>query len=421
MRRRLIAGLVTVVLGLSCGQALAAAPVTAKLTIGATPKVVLGHEVVTLHGVLTPVRVGRAVLLQQAVGKAWKTIGHTHTVAKGLYSLRTRVPLSGKERLRTLIVASDGTQVLSPTLTVAPVRPQISLGGATWVQTGGVLHTSGGFAPSRPGRGVLLQKQSGKRWVTLATAHLDATSHYAMNALITGPAGAVTLRVLAEPFGGAVAAVSATHMITVTGLPPTLLGPFSTVYLGLKAGSTPGSYATAAGTPALDFTDDGRLTSVVPVEGPGAGAASLPPTVRTGVYAAHDGVVDIAWDTDGTTATLRPNSLGQLSWNGLVYGSVDPMAGAHLSGTYKRLTGGSGATITFGGDGRFTDDGITADTNLTGTDNPSGAGSYTIRDNTLYLVYDVGPFETMSVYALPQFLGAKAQVVLAGVPFRRLS
>src|SRR5207237_6229499 len=136
---------------------------------------------------------------------------------------------------------------------------------------------------------------------------------------------------------------------------------------------------------------DGRVTSMVPVAGPGSGAAALPPSVRTGVYAAHDGIVDIAWDTDGTTATLRPNSLGHLVWNGVTYGVVDPLEGARLSGTYKRLSGGSGATITFTPAGRFHDDGITADTGLASTDNPSGAGSYSIRDNTAYLVYDSGP------------------------------
>jgi hypothetical protein len=93
------------------------------------------------------------------------------------------------------------------------------------------------------------------------------------------------------------------------------------------------------------------------------------------------------------------------------------LAGAHLSGTYKRLSGGSGATISFTAAGRFSDDGITGDTGLPTTDNPSGGGSYTVRDNTLYLVYDSGPLETMAVYALPQWLGGKAQLVLAGTTF----
>ena len=309
------------------------------------------------------------------------------------------------------MVASDHSQVLSKVVTVAPVRPAISLSSASWVITGTVLRTSGRFLPPRPGRTVALQRQSGARWVTIATAHLDAHSRFAMNALVTTAPGSLAVRVLAEPFGGAVVATSAPRLVTVAGTPPALLGPFTQVYLGLKPGSTPGSYTTLPGGPALDFTDDGRLTSVVPVAGPGSGAAALPPSVRTGVYAAHDGVVDIAWDTDGTTVTLRPNSLGQLVWNGVTYGVVDPLAGAHLSGTYKRLSGGSGATITFTAAGRFSDDGITGDTGLPTTDNPSGGGSYTVRDNTLYLVYDSGPLETMAVYALPQWLGGKAQLV----------
>ena len=49
------------------------------------------------------------------------------------------------------------------------------------------------------------------------------------------------------------------------------------------------------------------------------------------------------------------------------------------------------------------------------------AARYSIRDNTIYLVYDSGPLETMAVYALPQFLGGKAQLVLAGTTFARLS
>ncbi len=54
-------------------------------------------------------------------------------------------------------------------------------------------------------------------------------------------------------------------------------------------------------------------------------------------------------------------------------------------------------------------------------DNPSGAGSYSVRDNTLSLVYDSGPLETMAVYALPQWLGSKGQLVLAGTTVVRLS
>ncbi|BEP15872.1 hypothetical protein acdb102_41830 [Acidothermaceae bacterium B102] len=417
MRKRLVTVLTLLSLGVAAAPALAAAPAKATLTIGATPKAVLGHEVVTVHGGLTPVRVGRTVVLQEAVGTSWKTIGHTKTVAKGAYTVRTRAPLTGTERLRTLVVASDHSQVLSKVVTVAPVRPAISLSSASWVLSGTVLRTSGRFLPVRPGRTVALQRQSGARWVTIATAHLDAHSRFAMNALVTAAPGTLAVRVLAEPFGGAVVAASAPRLVTVAGTPPTLLGPFTQVFLGLKPGSTPGSYTTLPGTPALDFTDDGRLTSVVPVAGPGAGAAALAPTVRTGVYAAHDGVVDIAWDIDGTTVTLRPNSLGQLVWNGVTYGVVDPLASAHLSGTYKRLLGGTGATITFTAAGRFNDDGVTGDTGLPTTDNPSGGGTYTVRDNTLFLVYDSGPLETMAVYALPQWLGGKAQLVLAGTTF----
>jgi hypothetical protein len=276
------------------------------------------------------------------------------------------------------------------------------------------------FLPRRPGRAVSLQRKAGSHWVTLATGRLDARSHFVMNARITVPPGAATVRVVAAPLNGALAAASPPHVVTVAGIPPALLGPIGAVYLGLKPGSTPGSYAQAAGAPALVFTDDGRVTSAVPADGPAAGTAPLPPSVRTGVYAAHDGVVDIAWETDGTTVTLRPDTAGRLTWNGVTYGIVDPLQGTHLSGTYKRLSGGSGATITFTGAGRFSDDGITGDTNLVTTDNPSGGGSYSVLGNTAYLVYDSGPVESMALYALPQYLGAKAQLVLGGTVFRRL-
>ncbi|MDX6228738.1 MAG: hypothetical protein QOI76_2128 [Frankiales bacterium] len=422
MRRKQWVVLTTAVIGLTLAPVLpaAAAPVRAQLAISARPVTVLAHEVVTVAGHLGPVRPGRAVRLQRAAGSHWVTLGTTHTNARSDYSFRTRAPLSGKEVLRTLVIAADGSQVVSRRLTIAPVRPTISVEGVGWVVTGGVVHSRGVFLPRRPGRAVSLQRKAGSHWVTLATGRLDARSHFAMNARITVPPGAATVRVVAAPLNGALAAASPPHVVTVAGIPPALLGPIGAVYLGLKPGSTPGSYAQAAGAPALVFTDDGRVTSAVPADGPAAGTAPLPPSVRTGVYAAHDGVVDIAWETDGTTVTLRPDTAGRLTWNGVTYGIVDPLQGTHLSGTYKRLSGGSGATITFTGAGRFSDDGITGDTNLVTTDNPSGGGSYSVLGNTAYLVYDSGPVESMALYALPQYLGAKAQLVLGGTVFRRL-
>lgn len=424
MRRRFLPALTAVLLAAPLTWALpptvahAAGPTTATLAIEGRPKPVLGHELLTVVGYLTPVRAGRSVVLQQAHGSSWLTIGHGQTNAKGDYSIRTRAPRSGKEVLRTVLVAADGSHVVSPSLTIAPVTPVVTVNAPPWLLTGGVLRTTGTLSPKRPGRGVLLQRLAGKRWITIATAHLSSASHYAMNALIGSPAGAITVRVLAEPQNGAAAAASAQHQITIAGLPPALTGPFDAVYLALKPGSTLGSYTTLPGAAALAFTDDGLVTTAVPYDGPGA--LDLPAQVRTGVYAAHDGVVDIGWDTDGTTVTLRPDASGILNWNGTIYGAVDPLNGVRLSGSYKRLSGGSGAQITFEGNGRFSDDGITGDTDLIGTTNPSGVGSYAIEGNTLSLVYDSGPLETMSVYALPQWLGDKGQLVLAGTTFRRL-
>ncbi|MDX6202952.1 MAG: hypothetical protein QOJ83_2452 [Frankiales bacterium] len=423
MRRTQWLVVTTAVLGLTLAPLLpaAAAPVKAQLSISARPSPVLAHEVVTVSGHLSPVRAGRAVRLQRASGAKWVTLGTAHTNARSDYSIKTRAPLSGKVVLRTLLIASDGTQVVSRHLTLAPVKPTISVQGVGWVLTGGVLHSSGVFLPSRPGRAVSLQRRAGSHWVTLASGRLDARSHYALNGRITLPPGSASVRVVAAALNGAAAAASPTHVVTVAGIAPALVGPIDAVYLGLKPGSTPGSYAQAAGAPALAFTDDGRVTSAVPADGPDAGFAPLPSSVRTGLYSAHDGVVDIAWATDGTTVTLRPDTAGRLTWNGVTYGIVDALQGAHLSGTYKRLSGGSGATITFTSAGRFSDEGITGDTNLVTTDNPSGGGSYSIQGNTAYLVYDSGPLESMAVYALPQYLGGKAQIVLGGATFRRLA
>lgn len=404
----------------AAGTAQAAPAATATLSIKATPKPVLAHEVVTVAGHLTPARVGRAVRLQRLTGTTWVTIGVAHTNAHSDYSVRTRAPLTGHVVLRALLVASDNTQVLSGQLTVAPVRPAIRVDGVSWVRTGGIVHASGGFSPARPGRRVSLQRRAGKGWATLATARLDAHGKYRMNAPITAPPGAVSLRVLASSFNGAPAVASPVHLTVVADAPPTLLGPFDAVYLGLRPGSTPGSYTPAAGGAALSFTDGGTVTSAVPADGPQLGQAALPGSARTGVYAAHDGVVDIAWETDGSTVTLRPNSDGQLTWNGVAYGVVDPLQAGHLSGVFRKAAGGSGATVSFKGSGRFDDDGITADTLLPGSDNPSGTGSYSISGNTLTMVYDAGPVESLSVYALPQFLGNEAQVVLGGATFARL-
>jgi hypothetical protein len=310
--------------------------------------------------------------------------------------------------------------VVSGSLTLAPVRPTISVGGVSWVRTGGVVHASGTFSPARPGRKVTLQRKAGATWVTLATGRLDGHSRYAVNGRVTVGPGAASLRVVASALNGAPAAASAVHVLVVTGNPPALTGPVDAIYVGLKASSTPGSYSPVAGGAVLALTDGGRVTSAVPADGPQVGT-ELAASARTGVYAAHDGVIDVAWETDGSTATLRQNSKGQLVMNGVPYGIVDPLNGATLSGVYRRASGGSGSTITFHGNGRFDDEGVTGDTSLVGTDNPSGTGSYSVQGNTLSLVYDAGPFETLAVYALPQWLGSKAQLVLGGQTFKRLT
>ena len=117
-----------------------------------------------------------------------------------------------------------------------------------------------------------------------------------------------------------------------------------------------------------------------------------------GVYTAHDGVVDVAWETDGSTVTLRPNANGQLAWNGVTYGIVDPLNAGHLSGVFRK-SGGSGATVTFKGNGRFDDEGITGDTLLPGTDNPSASASHSIAGNTVTMLYDSGPLDAVAVRA----------------------
>ena len=352
MQRRWWAFLTALVLGIGLSPALPAqATVKATLSLAAHPEPVLGHEVVTVLGHLTPVRVGRAVKLQRRAGSHWVTLGTAHTNAASNYSLRTRAPLRGTEVLRAVVLAAGGAQVVSAALTLAPVSPSISIGGDTWVLTGGVLHTNGAFSPARPGRLVSLQRKSSARWITMASARLSATSRYALSGLIRQAAGSVSVRIVAAPFNGAPAQASAVHVITVADLPPTLQGPFDAVYIGLKAGSTQGSYGQVPGSPALVFTDDGTVTSAVPAAGPGDPA--LPASARSGVYFAHDGVVDIVWQTDGTSVTLRAQRNGQLIWNGRSYGIVDALQDAHLSGSYKRVSGGSGATITFTSAGRF--------------------------------------------------------------------
>jgi hypothetical protein len=362
------------------------------------------------------------VTLQRAHGSSWVSIGSARTDARSDYRIRTRVPLTGSEKLRAVLTASDGSQVVSKTVALAGVHPVISVAGVAWVFTGGVLHATGAFRPARPGRTVVLQRKAGARWVTLAKGRLDKHSRYAMNAKVGLPPGSVAVRVVAEPFAGAPAAASPTHVVAVADTPPALTGPMDEVYLALAHGSTPGSYTTVAGTPALAFVDAGLVTAAVPPQGPAevaAGALDPTATVSTGIYDAHDGRVDLSWPSTGVSTTLRPDAHGLLRLDGRTYGVVDPLDGATLSGTYRRLSGGSGATVTFTGHGRFSDEGVTADTDLPSTANPSGAGAYRVAGNTLTMVYDAGPLQTLSLYALPQYLGSKDRLVIGGQTFVR--
>ena len=96
--------------------------------------------------------------------------------------------------------------------------------------------------------------------------------------------------------------------ITITDAQGNTIAWSSSGTMGFKGSrkSTPYAAQVAAEDAAKKAQEHGMRSLEVEVSGPGSGAAALPPTVRTGVYAAHDGVVDIAWDIDGTTVTLRP-------------------------------------------------------------------------------------------------------------------
>jgi hypothetical protein len=190
------------------------------------------------------------------------------------------------------------------------------------------------------------------------------------------------------------------------------------LYVGLGVSDDPNSYTSGISNKYVTFLPDGTILRGLPTEGPEAYVPGGHQVVDTGTYMVADGIVTVTWSGGETVQITALDEEGLFfDLYGARYGYVDPLTNTTLDGTYSRGSGGSGARITFTPDGAFSDEGITGDTGLMVTTNPSGTGHYSISRNTLTLQYDHGTVQSISIYPLDEAKHTLSQLVLAGFVF----
>jgi hypothetical protein len=110
------------------------------------------------------------------------------------YSIAVRPTATTRYRLAYL-----GDAISAPatsTVVTVAVAPAITAkAAATTVRLGRTAVVSGAVRPALPGQSVVLQRQAGSRWVSLATARIDAKGAYRAVARM-GVRGAVVMRVV---------------------------------------------------------------------------------------------------------------------------------------------------------------------------------------------------------------------------------
>ena len=192
------------------------------------------------------------------------------------------------------------------------------------------------------------------------------------------------------------------------------------MYAGASASSDSSSYAPGISRRFLIFYPQGLVTTYYPAEGPDGYTPKSGQGI-TGGYGTSGNVLGISWET-GDTVTSVIAADGSISLSGVSYVRLDPLNNTRFEGTYERL-GGEPAwpSITFRGDGSFSDEGVAGFTGLLilSSSAPKGSGTYSISNNTLHLRYDNGGKIDMGIYVAPQFLSDREQIELAGFSFAR--
>jgi hypothetical protein len=189
------------------------------------------------------------------------------------------------------------------------------------------------------------------------------------------------------------------------------------VFVGLEASGDPNAYVPGLSNAYVTLYANGTVLRGLPAEGPAGYQVASGGVPDTGHFTDDGTSVHITW-SGGEKVSVEVDHRGHFVMYGTEYGPVSHLNGATLTGTYLRAAGGSGGRISFRPGSRFTDTGITSDTGLLTTDNPTGSGRYNIKENTLTLRYDNGVKQSFSLYALPQDLATMSPVVIAGFVFR---
>jgi hypothetical protein len=188
-----------------------------------SPSTLVVREQATVGGTL-PAKAARRVILQRTKGRTWTTLAAGRTSASGRYRLPFTAPTAAGALV--LRIKAPAARVkrhrygawTSPSRQISVVNQTIALGLPASAVSGDLVTASVTLRPVRTRRPITLQRWTGSRWVTLATATQGASPSVPIRFVAT-PVGRLTLRAVAAGFGGIAPLPSAPASVVVTTPP----------------------------------------------------------------------------------------------------------------------------------------------------------------------------------------------------------
>lgn len=245
------------------------APLTGTLN---TSSVLVGASA-SVTGKASPAR--RTVVLQRYSSGAWRTVVTARSSSTGSYRL-TYVPKSAGSHSLRVYAPRSGSAASAKTGTLRLTARHrgaatATLSAATVIQ-GETSRLTGTISPTSTGRAVTLQRLSGTRWVTHASATTSSKGAYSFT-LPTSTVSKTSYRVYAAQTSTLGSATSPSRTLTVQ---PPLAGPFVFDVSGVLGG---GTYVTLTEVTGL-HRERTVYTAPSDVDPNGLGAAAFSPSGR---------------------------------------------------------------------------------------------------------------------------------------------
>ncbi|BEP16380.1 hypothetical protein acdb102_46910 [Acidothermaceae bacterium B102] len=332
--------------------------VTARVTVQAADHTVHVGASVSLLGRVSPATKGVSLAVQRYTGRAWATVGHTTSRARGSYAVTVpagRAAVVWLLRVRAANATSAAVQVR-----VVKAIFSVRASAASPVVSGKPIVVTGHVTPKAAGS-VALQALREATWVTVAKAAMSSSSAFTLRS--AQPPGRYTLRVVKVSSAVRAAGVSARlsvsvvpaapapPAVTTASLPPAVVGLPYAAALSAAGGVAPYVWSLpGGGLPAgLALSVAGQLTGTPTA----VGSSTLTVTVTDAVghTASRPLVLGVTRSpaAGNTVSAWGYNSDGELG-NGTTTHSDIPLPVSGLAGVTAVAGGGAGGyALTFDG------------------------------------------------------------------------